>query len=73
MRHTKMQWTDLTSGQQTAVLTLASIQLSMAVTAWTDLARRPPEKVNGRKAMWASIITINFFGPLLYFTKGRRQ
>ena len=69
---TKMSWTELSSRQQTAVLTLVSIQLSLAATAWADLATRPPEKVNGRKAVWAAIIAVNFVGPALYFAKGRR-
>jgi hypothetical protein len=66
-------WTDLTSRQQAVVLTLASVQLSLAATAWTDLARRPAESVNGGKARWALIIAITFFGPLAYFRWGRRQ
>ena len=68
----RRRWTDLSSRQQTLVLTLASIQLSLAATAWTDLARRPASSVNGSKARWALIIAINFFGPLAYFRWGRR-
>ncbi len=69
---TQRRWADLTSRQQTVVLTLASIQLSLAATAWADLATRPADQVNGRKAMWAAIIAINFAGPLSYFRWGRR-
>ena len=68
----RRRWTDLTSRQQTLVLTLASVQLSLAATAWTDLARRPAASVNGSKARWALIIAVNFFGPLAYFRWGRR-
>jgi hypothetical protein len=67
------KWQELSSGQQAAVLTLASVQLSLAATAWADLARRPADQVNGSKAKWAAIIAINVVGPLLYFTKGRRK
>lgn len=37
--------------------------------------RRPPDEVNayGSKAKWAAIIAVNFVGPVLYFTKGRRK
>ncbi len=70
---TKTRWAELSSRQQTAVLTLVSIQLSLAATAWTDLALRPPEKVNGRKSVWAAVIAVNFVGPALYFAKGRRK
>lgn len=66
------RWSDLTERQQTAVLVLGSIQLSLAATAWADLATRPASAVNGSKVRWALIIAINFFGPLAYFRWGRR-
>jgi Phospholipase_D-nuclease N-terminal len=65
-------WSDLTPQQQTAVLVLGSVQLSLAATAWADLARRPRETVNGSKPGWAVIIAINFVGPIAYFRWGRR-
>lgn len=68
---TKTTWTDLSSGQQAGVLTLISIQLSLVATAWTDLAVRPAEEVNGPKALWAAMIAVSSFGPALYFTMGR--
>ena len=55
------------------MLTLASVQLALAATAWTDLARRPADQVNGSKTKWAAVIGINFIGPVLYFAKGRRK
>jgi hypothetical protein len=55
------------------VLALASIQLSLAATAWSDLARRPVEDVNGSKAVWAAVIAVNIVGPLAYFRWGRRR
>jgi hypothetical protein len=70
---TRRRWSELSSGQQTLVLTLASIQLSLSATAWADLARRPATAVNGSKARWALVIAINFFGPLAYFRWGRRR
>ena len=66
------QWSDLSQRQRTAVLVVASVQLSLAATAWADLVTRPAELVNGRKAMWALIIGVNFFGPISYFARGRR-
>ena len=66
-------WSDLTPQQQTAVLVLGSTQLSLAATAWTDLARRPAEEVNGSKTRWALIIAINVLGPAAYFRWGRRR
>lgn len=66
------RWSDLTTKQQTAVLVLGSVQLSLAATAWADLATRPAASVNGSKTGWALIIAINFVGPLAYFRWGRR-
>ena len=68
----RKQWSDLTSGQRTAYLVAGCVQLSLAATAWADLARRPASQVRGSKAMWAAIIAINFVGPLAYFTRGRK-
>jgi hypothetical protein len=67
----KKKWSDLTPRQQRTILTLGSVQLSLAATAWVYLARRKPEEVNGSKAKWAAIIAINWVGPILYFAKGR--
>ena len=66
-------WQDLSDRQRTVGLTLGCVQLSLAATAWADLARRPADQVNGSKARWAAVIAINFVGPVLYFTKGRRR
>jgi len=65
-------WRDLSDGQRAAVLTLMSAQVALAVSAWTDLATRPSDQVNGSKTKWAAVIAVNFIGPVLYFTKGRR-
>ncbi len=69
----RRRWRELTPAQQTAVLTLGAVQLSLAATAWTDLARRPAAEVNGPKAGWAAVVAVNFFGPLAYFRWGRRS
>lgn len=67
------RWADLTDRQKTLVLVGASVQLSLAATAWTDLARRPASQVNGSKALWAAVIGVNFLGPIAYFTCGIRR
>jgi hypothetical protein len=69
---TGRSWSDLTPKQQTAVLVLGSVQLSLAATAWADLARRPAAQVNGSKLRWALLIAVNFIGPVAYFRWGRR-
>jgi hypothetical protein len=67
------RWSDLSSRQQTGMLIAASVQLALAATAWTDLARRPAALVRGPKALWAVLIAVNFIGPLSYFVVGRRR
>ena len=49
-----------------------SVQVSLAVSAWADLARRPAEQINGPRTRWAAVIAVNFIGPILYFLRGRR-
>ena len=68
----RKKWAELTGGQRAAVLLLGSLQLSLAATAWSDLARRPARQVNGRKGLWAAVIAVNWIGPLAYFRWGRR-
>ncbi|HVL62687.1 MAG TPA: PLD nuclease N-terminal domain-containing protein [Microbacterium sp.] len=67
------QWSDLSTRRKTGMLIAASIHLALAATAWTDLARRPAEQVNGPKAVWAVLIAVNFIGPISYFLFGRKR
>jgi hypothetical protein len=64
-------WSELTPRQQAAVLTLGSVQLSLAATAWTQLARTPAPLVRGRKLVWAAVIAVNWIGPVAWFRWGR--
>ncbi len=65
-------WKDLTPTQRRVVVVVAVVQFTLAGFAWTDLALRPAEVVNGRKSLWAAIIAINFAGPIAYLRWGRR-
>lgn len=69
----RKRWSDLTDAEKTAILIAASVQLSLAATAWIDLARRPRELVHGPKPLWAAAIAVNFVGPISYFAVGRRR
>jgi hypothetical protein len=69
----RRRWSDLTDRQKTSLLVAASVQLSLAATAWVDLARRPRDQVNGPKGAWAAVIAVNFVGPISYFAFGRRR
>lgn len=65
------RWSDLSKRQRSALIVAAAVQFSLAATAWADLATRPAAAVNGRKAVWAAIIGVNFLGPIAYFVRGR--
>ena len=69
----RKRWSDLTDAEKTAILIAASVQLSLAATAWIDLARRPRELVRGPKPLWAAAIAVNFVWPISYFAVGRRR
>jgi len=66
------RWDESSTSTKVLTMLLTAVQVSLAVSAWADLAGRPAEQVNGRKGRWAAIIAINFVGPILYFTRGRR-
>jgi hypothetical protein len=69
----KQRWRDLSRGRQIAVLAGAVVQITLAVTAWRDLAKRPAATVNGPKPLWVALIGINYVGPIAYFIVGRRR
>lgn len=73
MAKQKQKWSELAPRQKATIVAVGSVQLSLAATAWADLARRRADEVNGSKAKWAALIAINWVGPILYFTKGRRR
>ena len=72
MRKRKPKWQELSGAKKFGTIGLGTIQISLAVAAWADLALRPAAEVNGKKAVWAAVIAINFIGPALYFLVGRR-
>ena len=68
----KKRISELNDAQRAGLWALVALQVALAVSAWADLAGRPASKVNGSKGRWAAIIVVNFIGPILYFTRGRR-
>jgi hypothetical protein len=67
------RWDELPPAGKALVMGLTAVQVSLAVSAWTDLATRPADQVNGSKRKWAAVIAVNFVGPLIYFRRGRRR
>lgn len=66
------KWADLTPVQQTLILTLASVELSLTVTAAVDLARRPVARMHGGKGLWAMALLVQPVGPVAYLWTHRR-
>jgi len=68
----RKKWSELSSAQQTLILTAASVEISLTATAAVDLARRPPQAVHGRKAWWALALLVQPVGPIAYLWTHRR-
>lgn len=66
------KWDDLSSGQKTAILVAASVELALTATALVDLARRPRAQVRGPKPLWALGCFVQPVGPIAYLVWGRR-
>jgi hypothetical protein len=67
------RWGELSPRQLVGGVISAIVQLVLAAAAWTDLAKRPADEINGPKPMWAVLILVNFVGPISYFAFGRRR
>ena len=70
---TRRGWSDLSDRSKTAILVVGSVQMSLAVTAWINLFRRPAHLVRGSKVVWAAVIAVIFVGPAAYFRLGRPE
>ena len=66
------KWSEMSSAQQTAVLTLASIELALMATAAEDLNRRPADQIHGRKGVWALALFVQPVGPIAYLWTHRQ-
>jgi hypothetical protein len=69
----KKRWSDLTAGQQRAIVLGAVAELVLTTLALRDLVRRPAAHVRGRKPLWVLAFVVQPFGPLSYFLFGRRR
>ncbi|WP_154792038.1 PLD nuclease N-terminal domain-containing protein [Occultella kanbiaonis] len=69
----KMRWTDLSTGQQAALIGVAAVEIGLLVAALVDLKRRPADQVRGPKGAWVAASFVNFVGPISYFAFGRKR
>lgn len=69
----KKSWSDLSSGQQTAVIVGGAVELVLTTVAVVDLVRRPREQVRGPKPLWCASFVVQPVGPIAYLLLGRRR
>lgn len=67
------RWAQLSPAQRAGIVALGTLQVSLATRAWWQLARTPPDRVNGARPLWAAVIAVNVVGPLAWFRWGRRR
>lgn len=60
------KWSEMTPVQQTVLLTLVSVEVSLTAAALVDLIRRPADRVHGRKGVWALALFVQPVGPVAY-------
>jgi hypothetical protein len=71
MARTKKRWSDLSPGQQKAIIVGGAIEVVLTATAVRGLRRRSADGVRGSKAMWVLSFVFQPFGPLAYYGFGR--
>ena len=69
---TKRRWADLDQSQQIAIAAGAVAELVLTAAAVLDLRRRPASAIRGGKVLWLLAFVVQPFGPLAYFSLGRR-
>ena len=72
-RSKKKRWSDLSDEQRAGAIGVGVVQVALLGAALVDLARRPSEQINGRKAVWVAVSFVNTVGPIAYFAFGRKR
>jgi hypothetical protein len=67
------KWSELSHGQQAAIVGVGVLEIVLTATAAVDLWRRPAQAVRGPKLLWAAALAIQPIGPIGYLTLGRRR
>ena len=73
MPRTNLKFSELSTPAKAGVVGLAASQITLAVLAFVDLARRPNDNVRGPKTAWIPVILVDWIGPITYFVVGRKR
>ena len=71
-RRAQKEWKKMSGRKRFWVVSFSMLEFGLKLLAWRDLARRPAQQINGRKAAWFAATFVNTFGPIAYFIFGRR-
>ena len=69
----RKKWSEMTTGQQTAIVVGAGVQLSLLAGAIWDMWHRPVAEIRGDRRLWTLVSFVNIAGPLAYFLFGRKH
>jgi hypothetical protein len=69
----RKKWSELTTGQQTAVKFGAVLQITLLAAALWDIWHRPADEINGDRRLWTLASFVNLVGPIAYFLFGRKS
>ena len=67
------KWSDFSTSQQTLIVLLGVLQVSLFAAAVYDIYKRPADQINRPKPFWLAASLVNFVGPIAYFLFGRKQ
>jgi hypothetical protein len=66
-------WAELPPAARVAIVAGGVAEVIVTTLALRDLVRRPRRDVRGPKLLWMATFAVQPFGPLLYFSAGRRR
>jgi hypothetical protein len=69
----KRKWSDLSPRARRFTVVAGILEACLKAAMLIDLRRRPADQIRGPKWLWTLLTFVNFFGPVAYFSYGRRQ
>jgi hypothetical protein len=67
------KWSELSRGQQRAILGAGAVQVTLQAAALWDLRHRSDSELRGSRRWWIVASFVNYLGPIAYVVVGRRR